>query len=596
MSSTELINATGGRGGAIHIEEGCTADFTNCTFSRNSAAASDGGAIATEGAVVLKDCVFADNEAFTSDSHCSGDGGAISIMKGTIDLVRCTFINNIAYDRGGALDFSFGSTGLLKGCLFKGNISAAKNDIARDTDSNVTFACADGLIGPSVQMNSTEIAKLPALTCIAPKYSCDVLTGTCKQDQSGSFPSKQACTGGCAAKVIPTPAPSPQPTPGPGPHPKPTPSPPTPARGGKGSGPSTPVFIACGVVAALVAACVLALAVYRGRLAAKKRSDAPRAGYSSVNNELEDPLMDPSVDVSDGLPATTLGVPGLQTPPTSPRRGHGGHGGSGAGQDPEFDMETGHPLNMAAKKVCQQEFSSEEPGSFARTLPYSDLLEATSNFSEFNQIGSGASSAVYKGMVYGVTVAIKSLNENSQEWDDKQFMAEFKLLMTVRHPNLCRLLACSNDGPHRCLLLEYSHGGSLDTRLGVSCPAERRLDCQQRLIAAVGVARGLACLHSLKPPIIHRDVKNQNVLLLSRHVSAVDQIKVADFGTVRRDTKSGSMDTQDLPAASASKALQSAMETHQSTQIVCGTRAYMPPGGCIMICDIIGYSMASAVW
>jgi hypothetical protein len=26
------------------------------------------------------------------------------------------------------------------------------------------------------------------------KYSCDALTGTCKQDQSGSFPSKQACT------------------------------------------------------------------------------------------------------------------------------------------------------------------------------------------------------------------------------------------------------------------------------------------------------------------------------------------------------------------------------------------------------------------
>jgi predicted outer membrane repeat protein len=120
-------------------------------------------------------------------------------------LVRCTFTSNAAEDQGGALYFGAGSTGLLKDCSFDGNVSATKNDIARDTDSNVTFACADGLVGPSVRMNGTEITKLPALTCSTPKYSCDGLTGICKQDQSGVFPSKQACSAGCTA--TPTPAP-----------------------------------------------------------------------------------------------------------------------------------------------------------------------------------------------------------------------------------------------------------------------------------------------------------------------------------------------------------------------------------------------------
>jgi hypothetical protein len=73
----------------------------------------------------------------------------------------------------------------------------------------VNFACANGTVGAPVSMKpgESEIANPPptSLKCTALKYSCDALTGTCKQDQSGSFPSKLACTGGCTA--TPTPAP-----------------------------------------------------------------------------------------------------------------------------------------------------------------------------------------------------------------------------------------------------------------------------------------------------------------------------------------------------------------------------------------------------
>lgn len=81
-------------------------------------------------------------------------------------------------------------------------------------------------------------------------------------------------------------------------------------------------------------------------------------------------------------------------------------------------------------------------------------------------------------------------------------------------------------------------------------------------------ARALCHLHSLDPPLIHRDIKTQNVLLNAfdgSEVTDASVAKVADFGTVRAD------DTKRDDGV-----LQTSVKTHAFTKRIIGTSPYIP--------------------
>ncbi|KAG6001716.1 hypothetical protein E4U21_003894 [Claviceps maximensis] len=77
------------------------------------------------------------------------------------------------------------------------------------------------------------------------------------------------------------------------------------------------------------------------------------------------------------------------------------------------------------------------------------------------------------------------------------------------------------------LLMEYCDGGGLidfmNTRL------QHRLTEPEILDIFADVAEGVACMHYLKPPLLHRDLKVENVLIVTRGSSK--RFKVCDFGS-----------------------------------------------------------------
>jgi serine/threonine protein kinase len=163
---------------------------------------------------------------------------------------------------------------------------------------------------------------------------------------------------------------------------------------------------------------------------------------------------------------------------------------------------------------------------------------------EDNIIGSGGYGTVYRVDIDGLGyVAVKKIWENRKLDNnlEKSFHAEVKILSSIRHRNIVKLLCCISNDDTMLLVYEYVENRSLDRWLQKKKKTVKSstllsssihhvvLDWPKRLQIAIGVAQGLSYMHhECSPPVVHRDVKTSNILL-----DAQFNAKVADFGLAR---------------------------------------------------------------
>ncbi|BBH02087.1 hypothetical protein Prudu_012547 [Prunus dulcis] len=169
----------------------------------------------------------------------------------------------------------------------------------------------------------------------------------------------------------------------------------------------------------------------------------------------------------------------------------------------------------------------------AISFSFEELQKYTNGFSEANDVGAGGYGKVYRGILpTGQMVAIKRAKRDSMQ-GGPEFTAEVELLSRVHHKNLVSLLGFCLEQGEQILVYEYvPNGDLLDSLSGKS---GIRLDWLRRLKIILGAARGLAYLHEhANPPIIHRDIKSNNILL-DKDLTA----KVADFGLSKSMADSG---------------------------------------------------------
>lgn len=170
---------------------------------------------------------------------------------------------------------------------------------------------------------------------------------------------------------------------------------------------------------------------------------------------------------------------------------------------------------------------------------YKDIEKATNSFSDKHMLGTGAFGTVYAGKLHNDEyVAIKKIRHRDTNSVD-QVMNEIKLLSSVSHPNLVRLLGCCIEEGEQILVYEYMPHGTLSQHL--QRERGKGLPWTIRLTIASETANAIAYLHSaIHPPIYHRDIKSSNILLDYNYKS-----KVADFGLSRL----GLMETSHISTA-----------------------------------------------
>eukprot|EP00268_Persea_americana_P020385 TRINITY_DN20587_c0_g2_i2.p1 TRINITY_DN20587_c0_g2~~TRINITY_DN20587_c0_g2_i2.p1 ORF type:complete len:453 (+),score=74.46 TRINITY_DN20587_c0_g2_i2:56-1360(+) len=160
-----------------------------------------------------------------------------------------------------------------------------------------------------------------------------------------------------------------------------------------------------------------------------------------------------------------------------------------------------------------------------KSFTFSDLEKATDGFKE--ELGKGAFGTVYKGALSdGVRmVAVKRLDGVKEE-GEKEFQREISAIGRTHHRNLVRLLGFCAEGPQRLLVYEYMSNGSLADLL---FRHETLLDWKNRMRIAVDIARGILYLHEdCETPIIHCDIKPQNILMDEFH-----RAQISDFGLAK---------------------------------------------------------------
>ena len=143
------------------------------------------------------------------------------------------------------------------------------------------------------------------------------------------------------------------------------------------------------------------------------------------------------------------------------------------------------------------------------------VLESVNRLDERECIGAGSYGCVYKVTVKEVTCAAKRLHDVlvTHTWTSiqQEFAAECVLLSKLRHPNVVYFVGVhyGNSANDLLLIMECLHTDLAKFLEG--CSSEISLSIKLSIL--LDVSYGLLYLHTHSPPIIHRDLSANNVLL-----------------------------------------------------------------------------------
>eukprot|EP00039_Didymoeca_costata_P026921 m.16986 g.16986 ORF g.16986 m.16986 type:complete len:1197 (+) comp5863_c0_seq1:197-3787(+) len=171
------------------------------------------------------------------------------------------------------------------------------------------------------------------------------------------------------------------------------------------------------------------------------------------------------------------------------------------------------------------------------------------------EIGRGSFGEVFLAEWLGNRVALKRLHKERLTPDImSSFENEADAMSQLRHPNIVAFYGAGVDKAGRHFIVaEYMARGSLRLVLGDNAQY-KVLTWDQRLQFCVDIAAGMAFLHSRRPPMLHRDLKSDNVLLDGSLVC-----KVADFGSIKSIYQAASHERRSVGRA---------LTKHQSTMML----------------------------
>ncbi|KAF7144268.1 hypothetical protein RHSIM_Rhsim05G0150000 [Rhododendron simsii] len=152
-------------------------------------------------------------------------------------------------------------------------------------------------------------------------------------------------------------------------------------------------------------------------------------------------------------------------------------------------------------------------------IPWEDLVMG-------ERIGLGSYGEVYRADWNGTEVAVKKfLDQDFSGAALAEFRREVRIMRRLRHPNVVLFMGAVTRPPNLSIVTEFLPRGSL---YRIIHRPNCQIDEKRRIRMALDVAKGMNCLHTSMPTIVHRDLKSPNLLVDNNW-----NVKVGDFGLSR---------------------------------------------------------------
>ena len=172
-------------------------------------------------------------------------------------------------------------------------------------------------------------------------------------------------------------------------------------------------------------------------------------------------------------------------------------------------------------------------------------------------LGEGAFGKVYKEMM---PVAVKKI----ENFDKEKAVKEVEILMSLNHKNIIKCYGhhYEDNGRILCITMEFADKGTFTKVITEAAQDPGSVWFKEYNIwrTLSHLSDALDYLHTLPQPILHRDLKPDNILGVTRPENGFVRWKLADFGLV--------------------KLLDDNAQGDFYAQTECGTPTYMAPEVC----------------
>lgn len=184
------------------------------------------------------------------------------------------------------------------------------------------------------------------------------------------------------------------------------------------------------------------------------------------------------------------------------------------------------PMENSSNETDDYDSSSRSGGHVQEQERIIEYGGPNSQYAKLNTIlGRGAYKTVWKGLdrEEGIEVAWNILETTKNEYSE--LVQETEILKKVRHPNVIHFYDSWYSNGEFVFITELMTSGTLREYI------KKFKNPSMKIIKrwARQILKGLHYLHSQSPPIIHRDIKCDNIFINGSH----GEVKIGDMGTAK---------------------------------------------------------------